>query len=333
MKPLYCILLSLISIISCQSSNKIEGIWIGAYQIHYHDGKPIFLSSMRLLLDISKDEIAIKTFNYPMYEEKDSTITHKYHIDKNYLIINSDTFIIKGVTGDSLILGIQSDYDSDYVFKRLSQTNKKNKINFQNKAFSLAGHNYSDSIDFINDSLILHIGNKFNTNNSYTNWSINSYKSFDFLVLNQFESPPFLIDKSSAKNVSLKLFSTKILEFEMTLLENINDTNGLIGNWVQFAAIPSPYHIQDKKDADIRKHLRITKDNIEIKQINRTHIRKWKINSTNHFIYFPENNMTNFEVWKILEISDNKLVIEVNRRGFHNANSEIMEFEKIINVR
>jgi len=173
MKKTYYILLILVLLTSCNSRNQIEGIWIGAYKTHISGDKQS-LSTMRLLLDISKNELVLKTFDYPMFEEKDSIINSKYSINKNYLIFDSDTFLIKGITEDSLVLSLQSDYQLDFVLKRLPENNKNQNVDIKNNAFSLIGPSYADSIDFINDSLILHIGNVFNTNYRSRKWAINS---------------------------------------------------------------------------------------------------------------------------------------------------------------
>jgi len=66
-------------LISCESRDEVEGLRIGAYQIHYTGVEPV-LSSMRLLLDNSKDEIVYKTFNNPMFDENDSMIVLIYSI-------------------------------------------------------------------------------------------------------------------------------------------------------------------------------------------------------------------------------------------------------------
>ena len=59
---------------------------------------------MRLLLDISKDKLIYKTFDYPMFDEKDTTKILKYSIKGNILIFDSDTLLIKRMCKDRLIL-------------------------------------------------------------------------------------------------------------------------------------------------------------------------------------------------------------------------------------
>jgi hypothetical protein len=337
MKRTFYILFSFLVLISCESRNELEGLWIGAYQIHYSGDEPV-LSSMRLLLDISKDEIVYKTIDYPMFDENDSTIISKYSIDENKLIFDNDTFLIKGITKDSLVLSINSHYKRDIIFKRLPKNIEKQRINITNNAYSLIGPNYADSIDFINDSLILHIGNVFNTNYRSGKWSINSYESLDFLVFDQIESPPFLITKNSDKEVSLKLFFSTVRDFKMTQIDNVKDTSGIVGNWVwpfqnnQDLPLPPPPP-NYPENIDTRLYLRIKKDSLEIEQFGRKRTKRWKLNSTNDFMYFPEDLLTKDAAWKILNIDGDKLEIERNIKFSNSDDNEKIKFDRMKNSR
>ena len=336
MKRALYILISLIIFNSCESSNELEGVWIGAYQIHYSSNEPS-LSSMRELLDFSSNQIIYKSFDYPSLEEKDTIKAFKYSLKDNKLIFDSDTFLIKNITQDSLVLSYYSTYKRDLVFKRIIKRDKKINIELKEKAFRIIGPNYSDSIDFITDSLILNIGNVFNTNYRLTKWAINSYKSFDFLVFDHFDSPPLLIEKSSENEILLKLFHTSIQDFKMTKIEKKNEISGIVGNWVwpfqdgQGFPLPPP-PLSYPENIDTKLYLRIRTDSIEIEQYGKVRSEKWKLNSTNGFIYFPEKIKTKYGVWKILKLNRDELIIERNIR-FYSRDKEKIKFEKIINSR
>jgi hypothetical protein len=350
MKRAFYILFSLTVLISCKSKNDLEGIWIGAYQIYYSGNDSSLTSipgftpadtsytSMRVLLDISENEIVRKTFDYPMFDEKDSIEILKYSIFDKSLIIDSDTFLIKSLSKDSLVLSLKPDYLRDFIFKRLPQKKKNVKINITNNAFSLIGPSYADSLDFINDSLILHIGHVFNTNYRSRHWAINSYKSLNFLVFDQWESPPFLIDKSSKNEILLKLFFTTIKDFKLTPIENKMDTSGIVGQWVwpfinrqDFPLPPPPPYFPE--DGDTRLYLKIKTDTLKIEQFNNVDSKKWLINSTNEFIYFPDDLRTKYGVWKILKINEDLLTIERSKKCFSSDDKEIIRFEKMKNSR
>ncbi len=202
----------------------------------------------------------------------------------------------------------------------------------------MIGPNYADSIDFINDSLILHIGNEFNTNSLLRKWAINSYKSYDFLIFDEFESSPFLINKSSSNEISLNLFYTTIKDFKLTLIENIKDTSGFFGNWVwpfleKQDFPPPPLSPNSSENEDTRLILRIKIDSLEIEQFNKMDSKKWELDSTNEFIYFPDDLNTKYGVWKILTINKDELIIERNNKYNISEDKEIIKFEKIKNIR
>jgi hypothetical protein len=340
MKRVFYILFSLIILISCESENELEGVWIGAYQVHNSGDEPL-LSSMRLLLDISKDELIYKTFDYPMFEERDSVQILNYSFNGKSLTLGSDTFLVKNLTKDSLVLNLSSNYECDLVFKRLFVNNNNNnnslKIDIKNKAFSLTGPNYADSIDFINDSLILHIGNAFMPSRRSTKWAINSYKTFDFLVFDKLGSPPFLIENSSSNEISLKLFFNSIKDFTMTKIEINKYARGIVGDWVcpsqNRQGVPLPRHLEG---ADPKLYLRIKSDSLEIEQYGKIKSKKWKLNSTNNFIYFPEKINTKNGVWKIIKVNEDELIIERyrrNRKSYNSGDKEVIKFEKIKNSR
>ncbi len=337
MKRVIYIFFSLIILSSCNSISDLNGIWIGAYRVDYSINDSTF-SSMRLLLDFSNDEVVFKKFDYPMFSEKDSEEKVKFLVSKNYLIIDSDTFQIRSLTKDSLTLIFNSDQKQKLVFKKLREVNESLRIDIKNKAFLLKGPSYRDSIDFINDSTIIHIGNIYNTRYRSSHWAINSYKSLNFLVLDQHESPPFLISNTSINELSLKLFYTNVRDFKMTALNNIRDTIGLIGNWVS----PNPY-ISDiplpppplnyPEDVDVRLYLRIKTDSIEIEQFGRSNSKKWILNSTNDFIYFPKELEKIRGVWKIVKLEGDKLTIERNSRSLTSMEKEVIRFTKEKNSR
>lgn len=335
MKNTLYIIVSLILFTSCNSQNNLEGIWFGAYKIEKHEKTTTF-SPNPLLLDISKDSVVLKTFDFSHTGKGtgDSLHVFNYSIIGNKLIFDKDTFLIKGITKDSLILGGFSEKESDFVFKKLPEK-KRVDINLENKAFSLTGPNYADSIDFINDSLFLSIGNVFNTNR-VTRWAINSYKTYSFLVFDQIQILPFLIDKSSGNEIFLKLFFTTIRDFKLSPLDFAKDTNGIIGIWVwPFSYqpdLPLPPSPPDYPfDGDTRKYVRIRSDSLELEQYGRVSSKKWLLNSTKEYIYFPDE-LRSKAIWKIISVDENHLQIERNKGHHGLENRERIRFEKKENL-
>lgn len=320
---------------SCKSDYDLNGIWIGAYKVEYSKVDSSF-TSIRVLLDFSNDEVIFKKFDYPMFDEKQTSEKVKYLVSENFLILESDTFQIESVTEDSLSLIINSDNKQKLVFRRLTNETKNLNFSLEKKAFFIQGPNYNDSIEFINDSTILHIGDKFNTRYRSSNWAINNHKKLIFLVLDQFESPPFLIENTSKNELSLKLFYTNTRNFKLTKIRNTRDTMGLIGHWVSPSSynsnrpLPPPPPINYPEDIDVRLHLKINTDSLEIEQFEKSKSKKWELNSTNDFIYFPKEIDKIQGVWKIIELDKENLIIERNTRSYISMEKELIRFKKEI---
>lgn len=336
MKRVIHLLLCFIILSSCNSNNDLNGIWIGAYKVDYSKKDSSF-ASIRVLLDFSDDEVIFKKFDYPMFDEKQTSEKVKYLVSENFLILESDTFQIESVTKDSLSLIINSENKQKLVFKKLINDDKNLNINLKNKAFFLQGPNYKDSIEFINDSTFFYIGNRFNTRHRSSSWAINHHKRLMFLVLDQFESPLFLIEDTSENELSLKLFYTNTRNFKLTTIKNTKDTMGLIGHWVSPSLpntnIPLPPPPPNYSEGiDTRLYLRINTDSLEIEQFEKSKSKRWQLNSTNEFIYFPKEIDQLQGVWKIIELDRNNLTIERNARPFLSIEMEreLIKFKKEI---
>ncbi|NQX97408.1 MAG: hypothetical protein HRT73_05950 [Flavobacteriales bacterium] len=123
-------------------------------------------------------------------------------------------------------------YPREWVYKRIKLSESPKNIEIKNKSYSLISKNYSDSIDFINDSVSLHFGN-YSSNYRANHWTINNYKNLSFLVIDGlFESPPLLIKSIENGAIHLELYYDEIIDFELKLLNHKIDTTGLLGKWI-----------------------------------------------------------------------------------------------------
>lgn len=307
-KILYLFVVLSFLLISCNPhKNKIKGIWIGAYQIHYF-GDTMFKSSMRLLLDISENELIYKTFDYHAYEEKDTLVKVGYSIHGNRLIAGSDTFLIKNLTEDSLTLTFNSEYRREFVFKRLVECDENLEVNLTNNAFVMITSSQIDSIDFINDSLMMNINQETTCENQPLNWTISTYKSFQFLVLDYVETPPLLISQSFRNKITLNQFFTSNKKIILLRIQNSRDTSGLIGDWINDDLLPPPPNYPH--DEDVRLRIKIRSDSIIIKKFGKVKSRKWKLNTTKDFIYFPDDINSRQGVWQIIHLANDTLIIK-----------------------
>lgn len=313
MKNIICIIsivVLLLSLLSCQSNNELEGIWMGAYTLRYTDTDSTF-NEMNLLFDISEDELNVKVFAFNNDEIEDSEEHFKYSLKENRIILLSnrlkskmpDTILIETIGKDSLVLKNLGDENLKFCFKRIE--NKAKKINpiIQRKAYRYTSPFLSDSLDFINDSTVLHIGSVFDVCHT-SQWKIDTYKNLDFLLIDRgfLTIPIMLIESNSEKIIELKYYGKKIHKAQLQPFEHSKDVSKLIGNWK--AKYPKFFECDDFFSANI------TKDSISINDIQNRTIshEKLKLNSTNEFIYFANNPYQS--VWKILSLNDTTLTIK-----------------------
>lgn len=334
MRKTLCVLLTFYLLVSFKPENKLKGVWIGAYQIHY-SGVDKQFTPIRLLMDFSDDTVVIKTFDYRSFNNgsEDTLEAKNYTLIGNKFILGLDTCSLKSLTPDSLVLGFFNSYEREVVLKKLSSEHQRLKTSLKSNAYSLVGENFTDSLDFVNDTLVRHFGKDRLIKNKVSRWSIGRYKSFDFLVVDDYGYPPLLVCTDSINCLGLKLYSTEIKIFKLSQINSVNDTIGLIGNWICTVSqnekrpiLPPP--INFKGDIDTNLYVKISKDSIKIDQYGRTKIKHWKLNSTLNFLYFPDEKNSKYGVWKIDSVNNNNLTIERNSR-FGSLETEILNFEKI----
>lgn len=317
MKRIYYFFFGLILLFSFKSENSIKGVWMGAYHIEYPN-KEVSTIAKRVLFDFSDDKMITKYFSYPFMPDFGELEEQNYNLVGNKLSLDSGVLIVKSLTEDSLVLYVEEMHCGvDLVLRRLTERNKKEFPKLRNRAFSITAPNYADSIDFINDTLFLDIGNNPYSNHHFKKWWVDSYKSYDFLILAMSFPVPYLIDNFSEEEIDLKLFHTTNKNVKLRRIKNKRDTLGLLGNWkgdLEYSTSSS----EDRKPPippkffgkDTSFYLNIKHDSLETKRFNRSLKRKWKLNSTHDFIYFPNRLSSRDNVWKIKEFNKNELIIE-----------------------
>ena len=314
MRKIYYLCLCFILLGSFKSEKSLEGVWMLAYKIEYpkKDISPIHIRS---LYDFSEDKLWIKSFNHASLPDYGEIEEFNYKLKGNKLCIDTMCFTLKTITKDSLVIQLTHQYKVDLVLKRLIQVDKQPIPSFRNKAFSFTGPQYADSIDFINDSLFLDIGNNAYSNNRTKRWRTETYKSFNFLVLDMMFPTPFLINNSSEDEINLTAYFTTNKKFKLLEIKNKRDIRNLEGVWIgnrvkqgDFPEPPRPLKPRDfSGDIESDYALKINSDSLEYRQYYRTSRRKWLLNTTNDFIYFPDRLDSRNGIWKIKELNKDEL--------------------------
>jgi len=340
MKRITFILLLFILFSSCQDKYDLDGIWIGAYEKYEYEKDKYQIFPVSYLIDINSDSITFKHYDFGIFQW-DTMYTRKFIIDENNLIVNSeisiDTFRIDGVYNDSIVFKVDNSNfkNRTLVFKKLDNPPKLNDLDLSDKAYSLVCDNgYTDSVDFINDRVLIHIGN-YRPYPIENRWFINEYKDFKILVQNDMLFiPPQLITYADKDLIKLTAFGPKDLNIEMRLLTSKMDLNQLYGSWQEISrnnsdSVEYEWSQRFPNNKDWRLNLNISKDSIEISDLKSKNALNLITNTTNQYICFNPFE-SEWKAWKILLLENDRLVIERYNMKLHIYSDpfEIIEFKK-----
>jgi hypothetical protein len=325
-KSIYIILISLIIITSaCNNNRDVEGIWITTNSVHRSQITPITYQTAALY-DFDGDKLFIKFFDerHPIKPKG-----YAYKLDGNQLIIRNNHATIETIHQDTLILlGIYKEDTIKKVLTRVKIMPSSSKLSFVHKAFVIKGEEIVDSLDFINDSMVLELSER-----RISRYHIDNYKGLNILVLEGSLNPPLFISQNSETSFDLTLYYGDNNNFKMTEIEEVNDISVIYGDWVwpsnkenEETHIPPPPPLWGD---DPCIYLKINNDSIVINQFGRKRALKWKMNSTNEYILFPDYYNSELKPWRIIKLDSNELIIRGKIVLFNRMRSnKTMRFER-----
>ncbi len=301
---------------ACEQKPSIEGVWIGAYSCNSSLDLVNEFDTVRFLVDFSADSVVTKKFDYQRHGEKDEQCASPYSIKGDTLQFDQHTYIINAIAQDSLVFGIVG-YDSSYVvFKRISATSENDIPELSSRAFSLTGLNYTDSLEFISDSLFLFVGSK-NQNTQSNRWAINRYKSLNFLVIDHYGYPPLLINDISPDQINLTLFGLNVSPFVMKEIKSERTTADLMGKWIGktendslIPPLPPPPPFLFEMAHTENLELEIGLDSLAISWGYFHWTKKYTLSATGDLLLFPDNEDIARSKLRIIEFNKNELTLQ-----------------------
>ncbi|WP_303316651.1 hypothetical protein Q4Q34_07550 [Flavivirga abyssicola] len=214
-KTIYILILGLI--LSCNSNKQLEGTWIGAYS--YSENVESSMNfPIRSFVTFKNDNYFTKSFKFDYRAEKDfEKGTYSYNWKKiTYNSDNENTNVVELLNNDSLIIkGVDGSNNS--VFKKLNDTLKSKSRNTKliGKRYLVKSKKYNDTLNFINDSLLIKSSNK--TRNPGTKWERINENGFDILFM-EMDIPLIIRNKLNGK-IILTGFHKKTYNIEITELK------------------------------------------------------------------------------------------------------------------
>lgn len=192
------LLILLLLILSCNKQKKIQGIWLSSYSLNEKGIKtPIAAKKIIEFIDDSLHIRGVKTFPYNRYDGK-------YALNRNLLEINDSIFVnIKEVSNNTLVF--INDNKEKIIYNKLTDNLKSQcqSYIFDNKIFRIEYPNITDTITFINDSILI--------NQSYgieRNWSLIKYKGFVILMIDDILDLPLILRQSNDNSINLTAFDS-----------------------------------------------------------------------------------------------------------------------------
>ena len=184
----------------------MNGTWISAYT--YEKNKPITDTLTGIpfnqIISFQDNVYRFKEFKYDFHDNEG---TEEFELKGNRLIFNKEKYsfdTIEPITKDSIV--IKNTNPRNKVYKRLNDSlkNHSNDYNFLGKKFVRNYRNWTDTIQFVNDSV--YISSNWKMDNTDLMWERINYNGFDILFTSIY--PPFVIKKKIDNKIYISTFGT-----------------------------------------------------------------------------------------------------------------------------
>jgi len=308
----YVMLLLVLGSLSCSSeSEKIQGVWMGAYIAHEVENELVAHQIYPVLYDFSEDTIVIKKFyngfdDYPM-------IKAPYKFVDNILTFGSDSLLLTAYNSDTLTFeNIRS--NEIITFRKI---NEKTTIapRFKEGLYHYRIDDYRDTLQFLGENQLMRLNNHHVYNGNIYDWSVSEYKALNFFMIHgQFEVP-LLITGQNGDNITFKTFFRKEEENTLEFLPDYKTDKDISGNWTLIDRKQAYYfnNYFDKSTAvdttSNPSELLITEDSITINMIGKERsFSYWLSLNKTHLIINLEDELKEFNQWE-LEREADKLFI------------------------
>lgn len=203
--------------ISCSSKGNLEGTWIGAYS--YSDISDSNMNlPQRIVVTLEEDNYCAKSFKYDYKWESDfEKGTYDYDGETIFYKSNkTNTALLEIITKDSLVLkGLKG--ANNTVYKRLEDSlkSKSDHIDLKGKRFLRTSLNYSDTLNFINDSVL--IKSAENNRHLEIHWERISHNGFEILFMDL--DIPYIIREEKEGTIKLTGLHKNRYDLELRELE------------------------------------------------------------------------------------------------------------------
>lgn len=297
---------------SCEKKQSVEGIWYST--IHLVDGEER-LETNTTILDFHQGHLyTVKFRDYASSGSDSMQIdTSEYQVTDNGISLKEDA--LKGhIEGDTLLVLESTGFKS--YFKRVPDEIRHLSLSKEEilGGAILESSVGKDSVDFINDSTLLHTG-RFLESHPFESWFLHRYKGITFLSMPFLRTPVFIISSASEDGLGLMWAGEDTCFLRRMLTPTRNFKAPLLGCWREISGTsvqgPPPPNMTVEDQIML---LRIQEETVELYQYQQHKVMDWKMSSDGNRLYFPAYlNQWNGS-WKVVQVSDSTLELMVPHR-------------------
>lgn len=304
------ILLTLI-LSSCQNKHSVEGIW---YSTHYQVGDEERQEENTIILDFKDGNLFTVTFRDLASGNYDSMwVDSTSYIETDNLVYLYGDSITVRMLGDSVLVLESLPYN--LFFQRVP--NNIRHFTFTEKDLLggavLESKDRQDTLDFINDSTLLHTGEY---HYPVENWSLQRYKGITFLNVKSVYTPVFVVNSKTDNGVGLLWGHGNELFLRPLPTLNKNFKEPLYGIWKETNSTkikgPPPPNMTEEDQIMV---FEIREDSVELYQYQQRRVMSWLISSDGKRIYFPERLKKWDGTWQVLNVSDSTLELSIPQKS------------------
>lgn len=193
-----------------------------------------------------------------------------------------------------------------------------------NGSYYISNEYYNDSIDFVNDSIILYTG-QYNPNFPAKKWELIYYKGFNILNIHQTLGELFIIKSCSKDKIILQSPFIKNLNLSMTPTSTTIKKSDFVGRWNEVKSLENnkpllPGLISGEELLKLDIDLNTITSTIK----KRSNKNKWEISKDGKRIYFTDK-LDSFKdesfSWKIIKLTEKEMILKiVSKNGFKDEN-------------
>lgn len=310
----------LISACETKEDQPLDGIWITAYTQLSETKK--FPSYSRNLLEFQDTSVLVtaigdmSSFKFGDIEQRNMS----YEMMDSSFNLAGDQYIIK-FGGDSMYLSPVGSKNTLIVFKRLSESLKNPSFSAKDFEDSFSWETENQVLDFVSDSVVIPQKLMNGINLPAEKWSVLEYKGFQFFNIHNELFGLTLIKSSNSEEIHLLKNNIRFedIHLKKNSINSKSDRKNFMGSW----------RSTNQRENQPPLFVDIEKDKISIKKDSLQESLIWDLNSGGDKLFFPEIANDPKGVWKLIELTDESLKLEMFGWGSVPNNISIVEFEKI----